>query len=87
MILSSLGVALGFYVSCDVKVRIHGVNSPEHDAASTAFLKNMIEERPLIIESFHDRRSFERWVCDVWVADQLVADLIIAAGHGVEFMR
>jgi hypothetical protein len=45
---------------------------------------------PLLIRSYKDARSFERWVCDIWTRNHYdtttewmsVADLIIEAGHG-----
>jgi len=79
---------LGFTVSADVTVRIRGVNAPEHNkpggAEATAFLKQLLSDRPLLVESYRDRQSFARWVCDLWTGDGLsVAEQIIAAGHGV----
>lgn len=43
--------------------------------------------KPLLLESYKDRRSFERWVCDVWVEDDgaiaSVGDIMVKAGHAV----
>lgn len=80
---------LGFTVSADVTVRVRGVNAPEHNkpggAEATAFLKQLLADQPLLVQSYRDRQSFARWVCDLWTANDrlLVADQIIAAGHGV----
>lgn len=79
---------LGFTVSADVTVRIRGVNAPEHNkpggAEATAFLKQLVENQPLLISSYKDEQSFARWVCDLWTADGLsIADQIISSGHGV----
>jgi endonuclease YncB( thermonuclease family) len=38
---------------------------------------------PLLLQSHHDDRSFERWVCDIWLPDgRSVAQALIDAGHG-----
>lgn len=70
-------VDLGFEVSIKIKVRLQGVNSPEHNApggpAATAYLTSLVFEDltdrrlPLLLASHRDQRSFERWVCDVWI--------------------
>jgi micrococcal nuclease len=80
-------IDLGFYASIQVHVRVLGLFCPELHAAGGAdarsFALRWLTGIPLIIESFHDRRSFERWVCDVWSeAGEHYADAAIAAGMG-----
>jgi len=43
------------------------------------------EPTPLIVESYRDRQSFARWVCDVWLAGtgELLAGVLVNAGHAV----
>lgn len=92
-------IDLGFGAFIEIKVRLHGVNAPEHNQPggpeATAFLQSLIGPSryatgaPLLLKSYKDARSFERWVCDVWVDThvdwELVADTIIATGHGVTY--
>lgn len=46
---------------------------------------------PLLLRTYKDTRTFERWVADVWVTIDgrldLIADLMIAAGHAVPMTR
>lgn len=80
-------VDLGFYASILIHVRLHGVDAPELRSsagpAARAFLVDLVERKRVTIESFHDDRSFERWVCDCWLGGQGVAQKIIDAGHGI----
>jgi micrococcal nuclease len=80
-------VDLGFYASIQLHVRIRGVNAPElRDAGGRAardYLVTLIDGKEIVLQSFHEARSFERWVCDVWVADVAVGEAMITGGHGV----
>lgn len=80
-------VDLGFYASILVHVRLHGVDAPELRSAAgpaaKAFLVDLIEGKQLVLASFHDDRSFERWVCDCWLDGGSVAQKIIDSGHGI----
>lgn len=85
-------VDLGFGASIEIKVRIHGVNAPEKNTPegklASAYLAELLGGRALVLQSYKDARSFERWVCDVWADpfEASVAQQIIASGHGVPFM-
>lgn len=81
-------IDLGFFVSVDVSVRVRGVDTPERGepnwAEARAYLASLLSDHELVIESYHDRRSFERWVCDVYLpTGENIADVIIARGLGV----
>lgn len=88
-------IDLGFHVSTNKRVRLRGVNATERRAPggpeATAFLADLVTGQPLIVESYKDRMSFERWICDVWVVEndepRSVAEALIEAGHGVEDLR
>ena len=71
-------VDLGFYVTLRVKVRLHNVDTPERGEVgwreASAALREFITEKPLILQSYKDQRTFERWVCDVWVDDENVSE-------------
>lgn len=79
-------VDCGFRVAITISVRVRGVNTPEQNEtggdAATAYVRELIEGKPIIVESYRDRRSFERWVCDVYVDGRMLAETIILAGHG-----
>lgn len=85
-------VDLGFGASIEIKVRLHGVNAPEKNTpegkAAGEYLATLLAYSGLILKSYKDARSFERWVCDVWVAADPtpVVQHIIDSGHGVPFM-
>lgn len=91
-------VDLGFGTHTWVRLRLHGVNCPELSAQDGSgqrakdFTVHLLEPQgtpaPLVIRSFRDRMSFERWVADVWMEgdDRSIADRIIEAGYGVVFM-
>jgi endonuclease YncB( thermonuclease family) len=81
-------------VTLPLRIRVHGVDTPEVSkpwdkaqdgpgkaAAAFAFLSLMYA--PLVIESYKDERSFERWVCDVWIGNESYADLLRQQGHAL----
>jgi len=102
-----LRVDLGFNVAITIPVRLRGVDCPElpteSGKAATAFVTDLlspanvrwddINRRPteLIIQSYHDRQSFARWVADVWmVVDGVeisLAQRLLDAGHAVVMIR
>lgn len=87
-------IDLGFTVHAHVKIRIHGIDvyersTPEGKAAKQ-FLMNLLmkagqEPTDLMIRSYKDARSFERWVADVWwgykEGQTLLADTLRGAGY------
>jgi endonuclease YncB( thermonuclease family) len=92
-------VDLGFYIQTTIRVRLFGVDTPElnradqRDAAREAreyVLRLLFTDAgqpvPLILESYKDHRSFDRWVCRVWFARLNgpvdLAEALIAAGYG-----
>lgn len=81
-------VDLGFYVRCRIKVRLRGVDTPERGQEgweeAKDFLNHLTLGEELVLESYKDRRTFERWVCDVYDGDGLsLAQQIIESGRGV----
>jgi micrococcal nuclease len=87
-------VDLGFGASIELKVRLHGVNSPERNTVAgkdaTLFLERTLTGRDLLLKSYKDARSFERWVCDVYYDNHAewasVAQAIIDLGYGEPYM-
>ena len=84
----SLRVDLGFYAALTIHGRLHGVNAPElstpEGQQAKLFVMALIQpSTPLVVESFKDQRSFERWVVDVSVEGHDLGDLLVDAGHAV----
>jgi len=89
-------VDLGFYVQALIRVRVHGLNCPEvrkpwhkADPESPGYKAAQFAHRTLVesldtilLQSYKDERSFERWVCDVWIDGQSYAEAVIKAGRG-----
>lgn len=80
-------VDLGFRAAITIAIRVRGLNTPEQNEeggdAATQFVRELIDGLPVVVESYRDRRSFERWVADVYVGGRPLADIVIEAGHGV----
>lgn len=84
-------VDLGFRCAVTIQLRLRGVDTPElptpeglraRDAAVALLLRGMTPG--VVVESYKDRRSFERWVCDVWLSDgRSLASVLVDAGFGV----
>lgn len=85
-------IDLGFRCAVTIQLRLRGVDAPElptpeglkaRDAAVALLLQGMAGGQ-VVVESYKDRRSFERWVCDVWLRDgRSVADVLVEMGHAV----
>lgn len=88
-----LDVDLGFNVRSHVTVRLRGVNAPElrtpEGVQAKEWVHDFIGSADLLVTSYKDKMSFERWVCDVRVVfrglkDPEPVDLALAmveAGH------
>jgi hypothetical protein len=83
-----LRLDLGFGAQMVVTVRLHRWNAPElatpdgpkaRDAA-LGFLKTA---QAIVVQSYKDDRSFERWVCDVYCDGDLLGARLEAAGLAV----
>lgn len=69
-----LRLDLGFRVFLTVIIRLHGWNCPElsDQSGSGITARDKANEllhaaKEILVESFKDERSFERWVCDVYI--------------------
>ncbi len=89
-----LDVDLGFHVHRRLKVRLHGVDTPENSTeegkrvtqgVTDLLLRHPLDEYNMLIRSYRDRRSFDRWVCDVWFKHKdawlSLADYLIENGN------
>lgn len=84
-----LDVDLGFRVQAAITVRVFGYDAPEmtgpdklfghvaKDAAEALLRKAAV----IVVETYKDARSFERWVASVYVDGVQVSELLIAEGH------
>lgn len=90
-------VDLGFYATLAIRVRVAGVNTPELHGGTAETRAKALEskawtERLLLngftLKSYHDAKSFDRWVCDVWALDGVsLADSLISNGLGEPMAR
>lgn len=88
-----LRVDLGFRCAVTIQCRLHGVNAPELNTPDGKVARDFVRQTlapygtgslydSVVIESYKDQRSFERWVCDVWLLDdRSLADVLVQAGH------
>lgn len=86
----TLRIDLGFYASAAVPIRLRGVDTPElgtaHADESTAFARwHLSRAEEIVVESYRDARSFERWVADVYVDGYPLARRIIETKHGESY--
>jgi micrococcal nuclease len=90
-----LRVDLGFRCAVTIQCRLHGVDSPELNTPEGKIARDFVltlingySQTPVVVQSYKDQRSFERWVCDVWLDDhgldgRSLADVLVQAGHAV----
>lgn len=88
-----LRVDLGFHASLVIQCRLHGVDCPELNTQegklARAFVVSLFHPAiPIVIESYKDQRSFERWVCDVWLDDgRSLADVLVAEKYATKYPK
>lgn len=93
-----LDIDLGFHAHINVHVRLRGVDTPELNTTEGKQAKYFVESLmldsqgdavPLLVQTYKDHQSFNRWIADVWVAVEgqwkPLADEIIQAQHGVPY--
>lgn len=82
-----LRVDLGFRCAVSLEGRLHGVNCPEKNTEEGKKAKVYVEslvssDKPLVIQSYKDTRSFARWVVDIWLPNgESLAENLLANGH------
>ncbi len=88
-------VDLGFGASVTITIRLNDVDTPEKTGptkaaglAAMAFSENLLKGKKLVVKSYKDHRSFERWVADVWLESGASwGDLVVESGHGVRVLK
>jgi endonuclease YncB( thermonuclease family) len=68
---------LGFNVFARIRTRLHGANCPELSTEEGRGVRDYVDvlltgNPSLVMESYKDARSFERWVCDVWLPNGIL---------------
>ena len=68
-------VDLGFYIYTNIRVRLNGVDTPELRGGTEAqqargieaqyFVQDLILNKPVVIRTYRDKKSFDRWIADV----------------------
>lgn len=75
-------VDLGFHTHVHQHIRLHGYNAPElrtpDGPGARARLQAALAGEPLVLQTYRDVQSFERWVADVWVGGCPVRELLEA---------
>lgn len=93
-IIAVLGLPLG--VRLDTTLRLARYDAPERgqegSSLATYALWEMLDDTPLYVETFRERRTFTRYVAEIWVGGEgtelvNVSDAMIAAGHGISVPR
>lgn len=69
----TMQVDLGFRCAITIQVRLHGWSCPELSdplgPEATVAAAKLLGGGPVVIQSYKDQRSFERWVADVYVTE------------------
>ncbi|MEO9572429.1 thermonuclease family protein [Tateyamaria sp.] len=90
-------IDLGFYIwAKNQRIRLVGIDAPEprgesrvEGKAATAFLKELIEGKSIILRTFKgrdgadERGSFRRWLGVIYLEGKDINQAMINAGHAV----
>ena len=82
-----LDVDMGFHVHRHLTVRLQGVNAHEIGEPGGEMARRYAEavlgnpHARILVQSYKDRQSFARWVCDVWVEGRPLADMLREFNH------
>jgi micrococcal nuclease len=90
-----MDIDLGFYVQMKAqRVRLLGIDAPEPSGetqaageAATAYLKNLIEGKTVIVRTIHDEdspdrtTSFGRWSGQIYLEGTDISQEMIRSGH------
>lgn len=80
-----LDIDLGFHVHTTVRGRLLGVNAPElfsgdnRDKGKLAkdHMETLVLNKPLIINTFKDKKSFDRWIVEIKYEDNTSVNELI----------
>ena len=83
-----LDVDLGMRVHTHQHIRLRDVNTPEKREAgwseAVLFVTDAFQRaRVILIQTFKDTQTFNRYVADVWLDGVSLAEMLVAAGLAV----
>lgn len=81
-----LDVDLGLRVHAHWKIRLRNYSCAERGPAGAteaqeAALTALYGASQVIIQTYKDRLSHDRWVADVWVDGRLLGEVLVLGGH------
>ncbi len=87
-----LAVDVGYRAQVEIRGRLRGIDCPERGTPDGTLARVFAvtqlapyphpgQNPPLIVESYKDQRSFERWIVDVYVDGVSFADMLRSEGH------
>ncbi len=86
-----IDVDLGYTAHVHVRIRLRDIDvyerSTDQGKAAIVYLRELLTPlgkppMPLIIQSYKDARSFERWVADIWLTNgESLAETLRKLGH------
>ena len=77
-------VDLGFRTFRKDLFRLNGLNAPEHDKVSTAFLTSALIGKNVVIES-HKSEKYGRWLATIYADGVNVNQALIDMGYAVPY--
>ncbi len=86
-----IDVDLGYTAHVQVRIRLRGIDVYEKNTdqgkLAMSYLQGLLfpltkSSIPLVIQSYKDARSFERWIADIWLPDgDLLSDRLREIGY------
>lgn len=84
-----MDIDLGCEVHINTRCRMYGINAPERDPESTAFLRTILNELPewLLIKTFKDKQDkYGRYLVEIPHNGSTVNQLMIDNGKAVSYV-
>ena len=81
-------VDLGFRIFHEMRLRVHGVNTPEHGQPGFQEAKDFMAAfvgKEALIASHKPQDKYGRWLAEVKVDDVILSDALISKGLGVAY--
>ena len=81
-----MDVDLGMRQHGHWKIRLHSYSCPERrdpggEEAWKAALNLLYAAKAIVIRTYKDQLSYDRWVADIWVDGFLLGPILLNAGH------
>lgn len=79
-----LNIDYGFHQHGHMEIRLHGWSCPElgtpEGELARMWADTFLAGGAIVVESYHDRRSFARWIADVYVDGEHIGPWLEAKG-------